>query len=143
MRLLAASEPAFRRARSWPEATRAGIETGLAFLESDPDFAQVTTVDIYGAGAGALEMLDQSIEVVQRFIVAGFKVAPDVPAVAREVIPSAMYSMLNEHTRTRGPAHMRELTPLLTYLVLAPFLGPEQACAVANAGTQSRRRAGR
>ena len=49
-------------------------------------------------------MLDQSIEVVQRFIVAGFKVAPDVPAVAREVIPSAMYSMLNEHTRTRGPA---------------------------------------
>ena len=40
MRLLAASEPAFRRARSWPEATRARIETGLAFLESDPDFAQ-------------------------------------------------------------------------------------------------------
>lgn len=143
MRMLAASEPAYRRARSWPDATRAGIETGLAFLESDPEFARVTSVDVYAAGGGALEMLDQSIETVQRFITAGFEVAPDVQQVALEVIPSAMYSLLSEHTRTRGPARLREQTPFLTYLVLAPFLGPDQACAAANSGSQGRRRRGK
>jgi AcrR family transcriptional regulator len=140
MRLLAASEPAFRRARSWAEATRAGIEAGLAFLESDPEFARVTTVDVYGAGAEALEMLDLSLEAVQHFVDAGFKVAPDVRPAAREVIPSSMYAMLSEQGRTRSPARLRELTPFLTYLVLAPFLGPEEACATANAGAGGRRR---
>ncbi len=141
MRLMAAAEPAFRRARSWPEATRTGIEAGLAFFEAEPDFARVTTLDVYGAGAEALERLDISIEVMRRFIDGGFELNPDVEPVAREAIPSAMYAMLCERIRSQGTDGVREMAPIATYLALAPFLGPEEACEVANSSASGRRRA--
>ena len=134
MRLLAASEPAFRRSRGWAEGTRAGIENGLAFMESDPDFARVTTTEVYGAGSSALELLDRSIESIQPFVETGFELAPHVQPVAREAIPSAIHALLSERMRSPAPGRLRDLTPLATYLVLAPFLGAEEACRTANAG---------
>jgi AcrR family transcriptional regulator len=137
LRLLAAMLPTFERERDWPEAIRAAFEVALAFFESEPDFTRVSTLEIYTAGPAALERLEMALEAIQPFLEGGFERAPRVPAVARQVIPCALYAMLCERVRTHGPEDLRELTPLATYIALAPFVGAEEACAVANGEKRS------
>lgn len=127
------AEPAIRASRDWPHAIRAGLEAVLAFHEREPDFSRVVTGDVYAAGAAELERLDRSIERLAIFLEGGYELSPAVAPAAREAIPSAIYAMLCERVASAGPEGLRELTPLATYLVLAPFVGPEEACAVAGA----------
>ncbi len=131
LRLLAAMLPAFDRQRDWPDAIRAAFGAALAFFESEPDFTRVATLEIYTAGPAALERLELALEAIHPFLEGGFERAPQVPAVARQAIPCALYAMLCDRVRTHGPEGLRALTPLATYLALAPFVGAEEACEVA------------
>jgi len=132
LRLLGAMLPTFERERDWPEAIRAAFDVALAFFESEPDFTRVATLEIYTAGPAALERLELALEAIQPFLEGGFERAPQVPAVARQAIPCVLYAVLCERVRTHGPEDLRELTPLATYIALAPFVGAEEACKVAN-----------
>jgi hypothetical protein len=49
-----------------------------------------------------------------------------------EAIVGAIFGTLYERVRAKGADGLTELVPLLTYVVLAPFLDAEEACAVAN-----------
>jgi AcrR family transcriptional regulator len=131
-RLWATSEPVFRRASSWPEAIRDGIESAFGFYEAEPDYARVATTDVYAAGATELERLEISIERLSAFVEGGYDLDKAIPPIAREAIPSAMYSMLCQRVTEEGTDGLRELTPCATYLVLAPFIGPREATAMAN-----------
>ena len=117
-RLWAAVEPAVRASNDWPEAVRGGLDALFGFHEVEPDFSRVVTADVYAAGAGELERLDRSIERMRPFLEGGYELSPQVTPAAREVIPSAMYSMLRARVADRGTERLRELTPLATYLVL-------------------------
>ena len=134
LRMLAAILPVYRRGRSWPEAIRATVQAALAFLESEPDFAQAITVDVYTASAAVLERRDQGLESMHRFIEDGFQHAPQVDPlpIAGEAISSVLYSMLCDRVQSHGPQDLRGMAPLATYMILAPFLGAGEACEVAN-----------
>lgn len=129
LRMLAATLPAYRRARSWPEGMRAALQAGLAFLAAEPDFARLISVDVYAAGPRALERRAQALQRAKRFLADAPGPGP-VP-IAAEAILSALYSLIAEHVRRRGAESLDELTPLATYMALAPFTGAEEACAVA------------
>ncbi len=131
-RMLAAAAPAYRRARSWPEAVRAAIGAIFRFLAGDPDFARLGTVEVYGAGGWALERRDITVEYLERFLAPGFELAPAAEPVAGELIVDSIYAMVYDRVRTEGPQTLLELAPLATYLTLAPFIGAEKACEVAN-----------
>jgi AcrR family transcriptional regulator len=136
-KLLGAAMPGFRRARSWPEAIRSVIQASVAFLATEPEFAHLATVDVYAAGPDALERRDRALEAMQRPIDIGVEeYAPGMEAIAREAIISAGYAMLCEWVRSNGPESLPRMGPLATYLTLCPFLGPEEACAVANGGAR-------
>jgi AcrR family transcriptional regulator len=132
LRMLAATLPAFERARSWPQAVRAAAEATLSFFESEPDFTRVATVEIFTAGAAGLEQLDLAIESIKPFLEAGFDYAPEVPPIAPEAIAYGLYSLLSERVQANGVRNLRAIAPLITYVVLAPFIGAEEACRVAN-----------
>jgi len=125
--------PVYNRARSWPEGIRAVIEAMFAHLEEEPDFARLIAVEVYAAGATALERRDRGVETAQRIIDDGVPdYAPQMKPIVRETIVSYLYAMLCDQVRaTRGPG-LRQTAPLAVYMALAPFLGPEEACEVAN-----------
>ncbi len=41
--------------------------------------------------------------------------------------------MIYDQVKRGGAASMQEIVPLATYVTLTPFVGAEEACAVANA----------
>jgi AcrR family transcriptional regulator len=133
-RMLAAALPAARRAKDWPGSVRAAIAAMLAFLTSEPDFARLGLLETYGAGAAVLERRDRTLEAMQSLLEPGLERAPGLGAIAGEGIGGAIYSLMHDEVRARGPEGIEAVLAPATFLALAPFLGAEQACAVANGG---------
>ncbi len=132
-RMLAAILPAYRQAASWPEAVRAAIETMLTFGTSEPEFAELLTIDVYGAGGRALDQRDQVMEGLEALLAPGYELAPRTPpAVAGEVTCGAIYGLICEQIRAEGAEALPAIGAVATYVALAPFVGGERAAAVAN-----------
>lgn len=132
LRMLAATLPASRRARSWPEAVRGEVRASLSFFESEPHFARLIAVEVYAAGNDALARRDVAIETIQRSIEKGYEYAPKASPVAGEAIASCLYSMFSERVQAKGTRNLQSIGPLAIYMTLAPFIGADQACAMAN-----------
>jgi AcrR family transcriptional regulator len=139
--LLAATLPAYRRAKEWPAAVRGAFEAMTDFMAAHPSFARLGIVEIFSGGTRALERRDRTIEGLERFLEPGFKRSPQTPRLAAEAIGGATYTLIYERIRGGGPESVPGVAPLMTYIALAPFLGAEEACEVANGGGRVRSRA--
>lgn len=136
--MLATTLPAFRRAVEWPQAVRSAIGSMFAFAAAEPEYTTLGAVDIYAAGKRALAQRDQVIEGMQALLTPGYERNPSVPAVAAEAIGGAIYSLIYDQVKRKGAETMPEIAPLATYVILAPFIGVEDACAVANGDGRGR-----
>jgi AcrR family transcriptional regulator len=136
--MLATTLPAFRRASSWPQAVRGAFGAMFAFCAAEPDFTKLGAVEVYAAGRQVLERRDQVIEGMEALLVPGYQLNPDASPVAGEAIGGAIYSMIYEQVRRGAARSLQELAPLATYVTLAPFIGAEEACAVANGDGRNR-----
>jgi AcrR family transcriptional regulator len=119
--------PAFRRAKSWEQSVRAAYEAMFAFGVEEPEYTRLGAVDMYTVGKRALQTRDKVMEGLEALLVPGYEVAPEVPRIAAEAIGGAIYALIHEQVKRKGPESVPELAPLATYLTLAPFLGAEAA----------------
>lgn len=131
-RMLAEVLPAYRRGTDWPHSIHGAIEALLGYGAEDPVFTRLGAVDVYACGERALTQRDDVMEGLELLLAPGYKLAPETPAVAAEAIGGAIYALIYDQVCTRGPESLPELLPVTTYVALAPFVGAEEACAVAN-----------
>lgn len=131
MQLAAAVLPAIRRAAGWPEAVRAGAGATMRYYLAEPDFARLRQVEVYAAGPEAIAQRDRvGTEIFGEAITPDG--VPEVDPIAAEAIVGAVYSLQLDLIRGKGVEVLPEFAPLVTYVTLAPMLGPERACEVAN-----------
>jgi hypothetical protein len=136
--MLATTLPAFRRASDWPHAVRGAFGAMFAFCAAEPDFTKLGAIDVYAAGRRVLERRDQVIEGMEALLVPGYQMNPGASPIAGEAIGGAIYSMIYDQVRRGSIQSLQELAPLATYVTLAPFVGVEEACAVANGDGRNR-----
>lgn len=136
--MLATTLPAFRRAPDWPHAVRGAFGSMFAFCAAEPEYTTLGAVDVYAAGKRALEQRDRVMEGMEALLVPGFERQPDAPQIAAEAIGGAIYSMIYDQIKQCGTSSIPEIAPLATYVTLAPFVGAEEACAVANGDGRGR-----
>ena len=67
------------------------------------------------------------MEGLEALLVPGYELAPEVPRIAAEAIGGAIYALIHDQVKHKGPESMPELAPAATYLTLAPFVGAEAA----------------
>ena len=108
------------------------------FLAANPSFAQLGIVEVFAGTTRALERRDRTVEGLRAFLAPGYELEPGVPEIAAEAIGGATYELLYRRVRSGGAASLPQAAPLMTYLALAPFLGAEEACGVANGGGRRR-----
>jgi AcrR family transcriptional regulator len=130
--MLASVLPAFRRAPSWEQSVRAAYEAMLSFGMEEPEYARLGAVEMYAAGKRALQTRDTIMEGLEALLAPGYELAPDTPPIAAEAIGGAIYSLIYDQVKAKGPESMPELVPMATYMTLAPFVGAEQAYELAN-----------
>ena len=75
---------------------------------------------------------DRVIDSMSSMLAPAYAENPTVPKIASEAIGGAVYALLRNRIRNGGPQRLPEDIPLAIYITLAPFVGPEEACAVAN-----------
>ncbi len=54
------------------------------------------------------------------------------------MIGGGQYTLAYRHIREQGPASLPRGVPIFTYIAVAPFIGTEEACLVANEGRDRR-----
>jgi hypothetical protein len=82
---------------------------------------------MYTVGKRALETRDTVMEGLEALLVPGYELSPDTPPIAAEAIGGAIYALIHDQVKRKGPESMPELVPMATYMTLAPFLGAEEA----------------
>jgi AcrR family transcriptional regulator len=126
LRMVAAVVPPYRRADSWAEGMAAMTRAVFAFLEAEPDFTRLLTVDIHGAGGAALESRDRSLDAARHLLEAGIPDPWQNKSIVAEAIQSALYATLASRVRSRR-GNLQGMAPLAIYVTLAPFLGADKA----------------
>ena len=125
--MLANTLPAFRRAQDWQQAVRMAYEEMFAFGFEEPEYSRLGAVEMYAAGKRALQTRDTIMEGLEALLAPGYELAPDTPPIAAEAIGGAIYALVYDQVKTKGPECLPELVPMATYMTLAPFLGAEEA----------------
>jgi AcrR family transcriptional regulator len=139
--LLAAAMPAASRAPDWPRAVRVALGAICGFLAAEPAFARIRLVAVYAAGPRAIVQRDRAGIQLLRDVLSRTENSPDVEEITLEAIVGAIYRALHDQIRSGGTETLPEAAPLATYLALAPLLGAEQACEIANSDGRVPRRA--
>jgi AcrR family transcriptional regulator len=129
--MLAAALPAFRRAPDWPHAVHDTQEAMFCFGAEEPEYARLGGVEMYAAGKRALDQREVVTEGMEGLLAPGYELKPDTPAIAAEAIGGALYSLLDDHAKKKGPETLPDLVPTLVYVTLAPFLSRDEAYEVA------------
>jgi AcrR family transcriptional regulator len=126
--MLAAVLPAFRRGKSWQESVRAAYETMCAFGVEEPEYTRLGAVDMYAVGRRALQTRDKVMEGLEALLAPGYDLAEvPPPPIASEAIGGAIYALIHDQVKRKGPESLPELVPMATYMTLAPFIGAEEA----------------
>jgi AcrR family transcriptional regulator len=132
MQSLTAAWAAVKAAPDWPSSIHDGVDALFGFLAAEPAAASVAVVDAFTAGAEGLAGGDQTIWAFHVFLEGGRELAPAITPLVAEAIGNAAYSLVYSQIRQDRTERMRELTPVATFVALAPFTGSATACAVAN-----------
>jgi len=133
--MLAAALPAFRRAPDWQHAVQATQEAMFTFGVQEPEYARLGAVEMYAAGKRALEQREQVTEGFEALLAQGYELNPDVPAITAEAIGGALYALFYDWVKQKGPERLPEMVPYAVYMTLTPFIGAEDAFALATEGT--------
>jgi AcrR family transcriptional regulator len=119
--------PAFRRARSWEESVRAAYEAMFSFGIEEPEYTQLGAVEMYTVGRRALQTRDSVMEGLEALLIPGYEINSDVPPIAAEAIGGAIYALIHDQVKKKGPESLPALAPMATYMTLTPFLGAKEA----------------
>lgn len=129
--MLASTLPAFRRAQDWQHAVRGAFEAMFAFGLEEPEYTRLGAVEMYAAGKRALEQRDTIMAGLEALLAAGYELEAETPPIAAEAIGGAIYALIYDQVKERGSERLPEVMPLATYVTLAPFVGAEEAYALA------------
>lgn len=132
--MIAASAGAFFTVSTpWPERVWDAISATVAWILEQPTLAHFEFIGGYALGPADAKKLDENILGFLVFLEEGEAYRPDAaktPQIVREAIACAVVELVGQYIRHYRSAELPALVPLLSYVVLAPFLGVEAANAL-------------
>jgi AcrR family transcriptional regulator len=113
----------------WPAAVRRSLDALMRYFAARPAYTQTIATGVFAMGRRAVDLgAELACEVAARLI-AG---APNPPltGLAQEGIEGAIWHTIYCQTTHGGTGALPELSDYLAYVVLAPFLGAEEAARI-------------
>jgi TetR/AcrR family transcriptional regulator len=124
----AVSDPGLAGAQ-WPYAVRRALDALMRYFAARPANAQTIATGVFAMGQRAVDMGAQLAAEVAAKLTAG---APREPltALAKEGIEGAIWHTIYSQTAKGGTSALPALSDYLAYVVLAPYLGAEEAARI-------------
>jgi AcrR family transcriptional regulator len=119
----------------WPQRVRSSLRTTLEWFASDPDVSHFTLIDMSTIGPPFRPIFQAEYARFMELFDEGRDQGapnPELPHATNLAIGATM-AKIYEEVLTGRAAELPRLLPELTYCLLVPFLGEEEARAVASA----------
>jgi hypothetical protein len=123
----------------WPQRTRNALAATLEWFAADPDVARFALVELSAIGPAFRPRFTAEFARAVAIFREGLEeggVEPELPQ-ATELAVGAILARIYEETVLGRAAELPRLLPDLTYELLVPFLGEEQARAAAESAEPS------
>lgn len=131
-RVFEATAPHVLSAADWASGVAAGARACVGFLATHPRTAQVGGVGVWGTGPAGVELRAEGMALFNTLLDEGFRQYPDTNPVAAEAVGASIDALLFSFLRHKGAEQLYEIVPTSVYITLAPFVGCERACELAN-----------
>lgn len=119
----------------WPRAVAAGARALIDYLASEPAHAHLTLVDTFAACPEAIEIRNAGVHAFAAYLGPGYELTRggdvEAPTIAAEAIAGGIWAILHHYIENDCIGALASTAPQVTYFALTPFLGPEEAAAVA------------
>jgi AcrR family transcriptional regulator len=122
------------RMPDWPNAIADGLRAVIDFIVSEPAHAHLSIVDAFGASPQTISTRDEILSGFATYFDPGYELAPagtEVPAIAAEAVVGGAWQVLHRYVDSERIAELPTAAPQLIYMLLTPFLGPQEAAEVA------------
>ncbi len=133
LRGLAIVEHAYRAQPDWASGVRAAVHALLEFLAGEPAFTHLALLDAHVATSESAHRAELGITAYAQLLVPGLVAAEKhhPPAVTIEAIASGLAEILFDHVVQNRVHELPLIATDATYLVLAPFIGADEAALIA------------
>lgn len=121
------AETAAGEADEWPRGFHHAIEALCAYTAREPMMARLVLVDILAAGPRGLRDLSALIRTISGRLRADLPRGARPAPVVAEASMGAVFTLVHRSITTRRLERLALLPPYLSYLILAPVLGPRSA----------------
>jgi AcrR family transcriptional regulator len=118
---------AIDRASSWPEAVHLAVRALIEYFASHEALSRLAFIDIFDVGPGMIGRLTRSIEDFTKLLDDLGPEAHRGPLVAREAVTGAIWGIVSSYTAHDRVRQLPRLVDQLTFIVLAPYIGPKPA----------------
>lgn len=133
-RALASVLASFQAAPTWPLAVRASLATLLEHIAAEPEFARLGLFEVLAAGPDARRRAEARTEAFTAMLTPGSPTDTHTAAPPRllgALVAGGAWGVISHHIIAGRTRRLAELTPQLTYMALAPFIGAGEAWRVA------------
>ena len=120
----------FATAGPWPEQVWQSARASTRWVLDAPSFAHFAFVDSYALGGTVTSRTDDAVLAFTRLLAGGAHQRPEASELPRSVpdaIVGAIMETVAHYVRNDRSEELADLLPLLTYLILAPFMGSSAA----------------
>ncbi len=124
------SDPGLGSSEEWSAAVRRALDRLLRYFAARPAYAQTIATGVFAMGQRAVDLRIELACEVAASLTAGAP-GPPLTDLAQEGIEGAIWHTIYLQTASRGAGSLPELSDYLAYVVLAPFLGAEEAARIA------------
>lgn len=131
---------ATRNDTDWPEAVHKGVEALIGYCAAHPGLVKLSLIDLFDAGNGMVERVSGVLDGFINVMTERIPEPQRAPSVAAEAIMGAIWAILSSYAPHDRLRYLPCLVDHLTFLILAPYIGPRPAVeAIEAAGSRSRR----
>ena len=143
--MMAATAGGFFASRGpWHEQIWQSARASTRFVLAAPSFAHFGFVESYALGAAVARQTDDAVLAFTALLASGYTVRPEaaaLPHATSEAIAGTIMEAVSHYVRHGRSAGLVDALPMLTYVIVAPFLGAEEAGAFIAGKLEQERRA--
>jgi AcrR family transcriptional regulator len=132
-RVLDATVPVLLAAEDWEHGISSAAHVFFGFMALEPATAQLGGVGVWATSEAGRELRAEGMRRFRELLIEGYRLYPDTSPIASEAVGASIDALLFDALRDIGPARVYEVAPTGAFITLAPFVGVERACELANA----------
>jgi hypothetical protein len=126
---VAAVRRAYEDQTDWPRGIHAALNALCAWLDNQREFACLVLIEIFSAGPVAMDWRSQKIARLANFLHSSLPPARRPSALAAEASVAGIWALLASRIVEDPKASLLPLVPTLSFVLLAPAIGPKSAAA--------------